>query len=150
MISRSNDQCVAKIGDLGLAKNFDQAGYSGLTMTGSAGGSWGYMPREQLTNFRDAKPYSDIWSLAATFYHALTSFIPLNFPSHNESNRIAALYNVVLNDEPVPIRERDRAIPHGLAQVIDRALSVDPARRYQSAEEMKSDVLKSCSQYVAC
>lgn len=141
LLSHSNAKSIAKVADLGLAKNFEHAGYSGLTMSGSVGGSFGFMPREQLTNYRDAKPVSDIWSLAATFYDALTGFTPLDFPSPSEQNWLSGVYNAILNDEPVPIRARDRAVPPRLDQVIDRALSVDPQSRYQSAGEMKADVL---------
>ena len=150
MISGSDDNWTAKIGDLGMAKNFERAGFSGLSITGTVGGTLGFMPREQLTNYRKVKPVSDIWSLAATFYNALTGFTPLDFPSRNDGKWLSACFNAILNNEPVPIRTRDSTIPHGLAQVIDRALSIDPECRYQSAGEMKADVLRSCSQFVAC
>jgi hypothetical protein len=44
---------------------------------------------------------------------------------------------VVLHDEPVPIRRRIAEIPPRIAEVIDRALLVDPAARYQTAAEMR-------------
>lgn len=150
LIHGSDGNWTAKIGDLGMAKNFERAGFSGLSMTGTIGGTLGFMPREQLTNYRKVKPVSDIWSLAATFYNALTGFTPLDFPSRKDEKWLSDYYNAILTNEPVPLRDRDSTIPHGLAQVIDRALSTDPVCRYQSAGEMKADVLRSCSQFVAC
>ena len=63
---------AAKMGDFGLAKQFEQAGFSGMTLTGAIGGTYDYMPREQLTNFKNTLPVSDVWSLGATFYRVLT------------------------------------------------------------------------------
>jgi serine/threonine-protein kinase len=122
---------VAKITDFGLAKNFEAAGLSGMTATGSVAGTFHFMPREQLTNFKYFQPVSDLWSLAATFYHAVTGCCPLDFPDDRDE------MEVILQDEPVPIRRRDRTIPPAVAEVIDRALGVDCQRRYQAASELK-------------
>ena len=54
---------AAKMGDFGLAKQFERAGFSGMTLTGAFGGTYDYMPREQLTNFKNTLPVSDVWSL---------------------------------------------------------------------------------------
>ena len=51
----------AKIADLGLAKNFQQSGFSGMTVTGVTLGNPNLMPREQLLNFKHVKPVSDVW-----------------------------------------------------------------------------------------
>ena len=67
---------TAKIADMGLAKNFAQAGLSGMTATGSFAGSFPFMPREQVTNFKFVKPVSDVWSMGATFYNILTDQFP--------------------------------------------------------------------------
>ncbi|HUR07787.1 MAG TPA: protein kinase, partial [Nonomuraea sp.] len=53
LLSKAADgSLVAKVGDFGLAKAFDQAGLSGLTRTGTAAGKPWYMPRQQVINFR--------------------------------------------------------------------------------------------------
>jgi serine/threonine-protein kinase len=121
----------AKVTDFGLAKSFERAGLSGMTATGSFCGTFHYMPREQLTNFKFIQPVSDLWSLAATFYKLLTGHLPLNFTPDRDP------MEVVLRDDPVPLGQRDASIPKAVAKVIDRSLATDPAQRHSSAAEMK-------------
>jgi serine/threonine protein kinase len=58
-----NGKLQPKISDFGLAKTLELAGLSGMTATGTFGGSWYYMPREQMTNFKFVGPVSDVWSV---------------------------------------------------------------------------------------
>ena len=102
-----------------------------MTATGRFGGTYLFMPREQLTEFRYVRPTSDIWSLAATFYNMLTGCYPLNFGKSRDP------MEVILRDEPAPLRDRDGSIPAPLAAAIDRALSTDPKRRYPNAGEFQ-------------
>lgn len=119
----------AKLADFGLAKSFQQAGLSGMTATGAVAGTFFFMPREQLTNFRQVKPVSDVWSMAATLYYLLTAEYARDFGS--ESDPLAA----ILRGGVVPIRDRDPFLPDDLAAVIDRALMDEPDRRYPTAGE---------------
>lgn len=120
-----------KIADLGLAKNFTAAGLSGMTVTGHFAGTYEYMAREQLTHFKFVQPASDVWSIGATFYQALTGRLPHDFPPKKDPIK------VVLQDAVVPIRERDPSIPKPVADVIDRSLSIHLAERFKNAGEMK-------------
>jgi hypothetical protein len=122
---------IAKISDLGLAKNFATAGFSGMTVTGHFAGTYEYMPREQLTRFKFMSPVSDVWSIGATFYHTLTGCFPHDFPPGKDPAK------VVLEADVVPIRKRDASISKEHAAVIDRSLATQPAERYQDAREMK-------------
>jgi eukaryotic-like serine/threonine-protein kinase len=63
---------IAKVADMGLAKSFTQAGYSGMTATGEAAGFFPFMPREQLVHFKLVKPVSDVWAMGVTCYYLLT------------------------------------------------------------------------------
>jgi serine/threonine protein kinase len=123
---------TAKISDFGLAKNFEKAGLSGMTATGSFAGTYHFMPREQLTQFKYVRPVSDVWSIAATFYHMLTGRFPLDFPRDRDP------MEVILHDEPVAIRQREASLPASVAEVIDRGLATDTARRYQTAGEFRA------------
>jgi serine/threonine protein kinase len=122
----------AKIADLGFAKNFAQAGLSGMTMTGQIAGTVAYMPREQVTNFKYVKPVSDVWSMGATFYHMLTGALP------REMHLFQDPIEAILHNPVVPIEQRDPGIPLSIAEVINRALSNDPAMRYQDAQEFRA------------
>ena len=121
---------VAKVSDFGLSKNFDKAGFSGMTMTGSYAGTPVFMPREQVTNFKYVKPATDVWSIAATFYNMLTGKLP------RDMRRGQDPMEAILSGKIVPIRERDSCVPRKLAEVIDKALDNEAKGRYQSGGEM--------------
>ena len=132
LLDNQSGRWEAKIADFGLSKSFESAGLSGMTATGGRGGTYQFMPREQLTEFKYVRPTSDVWSLAATFYNMLTGRYPLDFPLDRDP------IEVVLHDKPTPIRARDPDIPASLAEIIDLALAADPATRYQTAQELKA------------
>jgi serine/threonine protein kinase len=119
----------AKLADFGLAKSFQQAGLSGMTATGAVAGTFFFMPREQLTNFREVRPVSDVWSMAATLYYLLTAEYVRDFDSKPDP------LAVILRGGVVPIRDRDPFLPDDLAAVIDRGLRDDPHLRYPTAGE---------------
>lgn len=126
-----------KVSDFGLAKNFEQTGFSGMTLTGQFAGTPPFMPREQVLNFKHVKPVSDVWSMAATFYSMLTGQPPRDRPAGVDP------MSVVLDGIAVPIRQRDRNIPKPLAEVIDRALAINKKERYQDASEFKTALAKA-------
>jgi len=119
---------AARLADFGLAKSFQQAGLSGLTATGAVGGTYPFMAREQLTSYREARPTTDVWSMAATLYFLVTGEYARDFGGRDP---IAA----ILRGGTVPLRQRDPSIPEDLAAVIDRALEDEPARRFPTARE---------------
>ena len=121
---------AARLADFGLAKSFQQAGLSGMTATGAVAGTYYLMPREQLTCFREARPVSDVWSMAATVYLLLTGQYPRDYPP------AADPLAIILRGGIVPLRQRDPALPADLASVIDRALSDEPASRFADAGEL--------------
>ncbi len=131
LLSQAGSDQIAKISDFGLAKNFQKAGLSGMTMTGSTAGTPVFMPREQVTNFKYIKPVSDVWSIGATFYTILTGKLPRDFLQGKDPMEI------VLHGSLIPIRKQDPSIPEKVAEVIDRALTNDIKDRYQTASEMK-------------
>jgi len=122
---------IAKISDFGLAKNFQQAGLSGMTATGMMAGSLAFMSRDQLVNFKYAKPVSDVWSMGATFYYMLTGRPPRDFPVGQDP------VAVILNRNVVPITDRNASIPEKVAVVIDRATTDNVKQRYQTAREFR-------------
>lgn len=131
---------VAKVGDFGLAKAFDQAGLSGLTRTGVAAGKPWYLSRQQVVNFRNVTPAVDVWALAACLYHALTGVYPREFPPDRDP------WQNILQADPVPIRRRVPSVPRALASVIDDALREDPNAPFQAASELRQALLVHSSE----
>jgi pSer/pThr/pTyr-binding forkhead associated (FHA) protein len=122
---------AARLADFGLAKSFQQAGLSGMTATGAVAGTFHFMAREQLTSYRQARPTTDVWSMAATLYFLMTGQYPRDF---GERDPLA----VILRGGVVPLREREPSLPEALARVIDRALDDEPARRFPTAREFEA------------
>lgn len=131
------DRGVARISDFGLAKNFQQAGFSGLSITGNYAGTPLFMPREQLINFKHLKPASDVWSIAATFYFMLTGAFP--YPFTKERDPI----DVILNEQVVLIERRNSSVPTDLAKALMAGLHNNPKARTQTAEDFLKNVRRA-------
>ena len=129
LLTRQNGSFEASLADFGLAKNFQGAGLSGITTTDTFGGSWPYIPREQITAFKYSKPISDVFSIGATLYHMLAGEFVYDFSDENH-------VRVVLEGRTVPVRERNPAVPGDLGLVVDKAAEPDPTRRFQTAAEL--------------
>ena len=121
---------TARIADFGLAKSFQQTGLSGMTATGAVAGTFHFMPREQLTAYRQVRPVSDVWSLAATLYFLLTGEYARDFESSHDP------LAVILRGGTVPLRQRDPSVPEQFACVIDKALADEPEARYGDARAL--------------
>ena len=113
--------------DFGLAKE-SQAGQA--TTIGAQALTPGYAPPEQYG--QGTNSISDIYSLAATLYAALTGQIP-------EDGLARAMGSATLT----PIRKHNPAVSERVATVIEKAMSVDISQRYQSAENFKQALLSS-------
>jgi serine/threonine protein kinase len=126
----------AKISDFGLAKNFQKAGLSGMSMTGNYAGTPVFMPPEQITNFKYVKPVSDVWSFAASLYQLLTGKFPYRFDPKRDP------IDIILNENPVPIRDRMPGLTKDIAAVIDKALVRNPKDRFPDAGKLLASLPK--------
>jgi serine/threonine-protein kinase len=125
LIEEKGEEEIVKVSDFGLARVYQESQLSGLTVTGDWSGTVGFMPPEQITQFRNTQPATDQYAAAATLYTLLTNELIYNFPP-----QLARQLTMVLNEEPVPITSRRSDIPKGLAKAIGRALARDPAKRF--------------------
>ena len=129
LIGKAGERRVVKVADFGLARAYEDARLSGLTMQGEVGGTPAYMAPEQITHLREAGPAADQYSAAATLYHLLTGSAPYDLPKD-----VGPALAVVLSEDPVPIRDRRPDLDERLAAVIHQALSRDPGERFAGVE----------------
>jgi len=129
---------TAKLTDFGLAKSFTNTGMSGITMAGDMAGTFAYMPPEQIKDFRNVKPTSDIYALGMTAYSLLAGDTALDVGSGND---MAATVRAIFDGQIVPLRQRVPDVPERVAEVIERALAKDPANRWQTAAAMRTALM---------
>lgn len=116
--------------DFGLAKVLHG---SQATTTGARAMTPGYSPPEQYGTAR-TDPRTDIYSLGATLYAALSGIIP-------EDGLARAMDNTQLT----PLRKRNSKVSRRLAAAIEKAMGIDPAERFQNADDFKRALLGSKS-----
>jgi serine/threonine-protein kinase len=129
LLWRKGRKLNAKLADFGLAKNYAYAGLSEISRLGDIRGTIAYLAPELVIDCRQARPAGDIYAVGATLYRYLTSEFPFDF---GDKNKLA----VVLEDDPVPIRQRAPQVPAGVAEIVHRALAKDPGSRFSSARAM--------------
>ena len=135
LVSGTLPKLSAKLTDFGLAKSFTQAGMSGVTVAGEMAGTLAYMSPEQLRNFRDVKPQSDIYAVGMTAYSLLSGRLALNI---GRNTSMAETIKAIFEQPSIPLRERAPHLPEPVCEIIDRALIKDPTERWQSAKAMRN------------
>lgn len=116
--------------DFGLARTF--AG-DGMTQTGAMLGTIEYMSPEQAQGLEVAAS-SDIFAVGLILYELLAGVTPF----HAES-AIASLVKRT-QQRAAPLTNIDNHIPSALSNIVAKCLEKEPARRYQSAEELDADL----------
>jgi len=125
LLDTSEELMSVKAADFGLARIYQESQLSGLSLQKEMDGTFGFMPPEQITNFRAVQPSSDQYSAGATLYTLLTGqgIRDLDGP-------LCVQLDKILKEEPVPIQNRRPDLPDRLAAVIHRALARSPRKRF--------------------
>jgi len=131
MISKAG---AVKVMDFGIARALADAG-NPVTQTAAVIGTAQYLSPEQARGVKvDAR--SDVYSLGCVLYEMLTGEPPFVGDS-----AVAVAYQHVRED-PVPPSERHSGISPELDAVVLKALAKNPENRYQTAAEMRTDLVK--------
>jgi serine/threonine-protein kinase len=134
LLSIESGKLQAMLADFGLAKNYEDAGFSEMTQDGEIRGSLAYLSPEQIANARYARPPCDLYSLGATLYQMFSGRLPFEAP------RGASILRAILEDPPVPLQERCPELPPDVVALVHRALAKTPELRFASADEMSRAV----------
>ena len=125
---------TTKICDFGVAKTIlSESGQSAtvLTRTGGLLGSPMYMSPEQANDSKVVDLRTDIWSLGASLYEALSGH-----KVWGDALSVNAVLIALCTRDPPPLKERAPWLPDGLCQAVHKTLQRDPAARYMRADEL--------------
>lgn len=139
-----NDREQVKVLDFGLAKQIFNEQPIGeeaptameeLTKTGTTMGTVSYMSPEQARGqTTDAR--TDLFSLGTVIYQMATGNAP--FPGETS----AVVFDAILNRDPVPPLLLNSKLPPELQRIIEKCLEKDRAMRFQTARDLRADLLR--------
>src|SRR6185437_5034332 len=136
---RLSSQGQLKVLDFGLAKLARPLDASLATETlgqnQMLSGTLPYMSPEQVRG-QNVDQRTDIWAAGAVMYEMATGQRP--FPERHPPQ----LIDDILRQPPKPPTALKPGLPPGLEAIILKALDKDPERRYQTARELRVDLLR--------
>jgi eukaryotic-like serine/threonine-protein kinase len=125
---------VAKLVDFGLAAVDETLADDALTDTTNCR-TIDYAALERATGVRKDDPRSDIYFLGGIFYHMLSGQPALQ-ETKDRVHRLSRSRFI----EIVPLQKLEPEISHSVSVVVNKAMTLDPERRYQTPGSMLSDL----------
>jgi serine/threonine protein kinase len=113
-----------------------------MTLTGQIKGTPGYMAPEQVDSDTNKNKLTDIYSLGCILYSILTDHTPISGTTEEKLNKTKS-GDINRANEKFP----DKEIPKALSAVAYKAMATAPEDRYQSIQELSSEVQKHLSGY---
>lgn len=135
VIAEGRDGETAKVLDFGLAKLFEGNIETQVTSSGTIVGTPYYMSPEQIHG-QELDGRSDIYAMGAIMYECVVGQPPFEAP-----NPVGVL-SKHLSEEPLrPSARSPLSVPAEADEIIMRCLQKDPELRYQTAEELRRDLV---------
>jgi serine/threonine protein kinase len=122
-----------RIADFGLALVVGDA--LQLTSHDRTVGTPAYMSPEQVQGVR-VDHRSDLFSLGCVLHAMVTGSSPF------QGSHVVEIARKVADSAVLPLHKQDPRVPASFAAIVQRLLEKDPARRYQSAEELQADLIR--------
>lgn len=122
------------ITDFGLAKDLQHTEL--VTQEGDLLGTAAYMAPEQASGrAHDADPRCDVYSLGVVMYELVTGERPFR-------GTVQMVLQQVINDSPLPPQRLHANVPKDLQTIILKCMEKVPDYRYQSAGDLRDDLLR--------
>jgi eukaryotic-like serine/threonine-protein kinase len=128
-----SDDGTVKVTDFGIARAVNA---ETVTQTAAVFGTAAYVAPEQAQG-ADVDRRTDVYALGCVLYELLTGRQPF------EADSPVALAYKHVSEPPVPPSQINPEVPPELEAVALRAMSKDPALRYQTAREMNADLQRA-------
>lgn len=115
--------------DFGLVKIYDPGMHTSL---GARAVTPGYAPPEQYGR-GSTDPRTDIYALGATFYNLLTGVDPMDSIRRMVGGKF------------LPASQVNSQVPEAISQVVERAMAIEAAERFQTAAEFKEALVRAAA-----
>ncbi len=136
-LARRDGEIVVTLLDFGVARVKQELTTEShtLTSTGLMLGTPLYMSPEQVVGAKDLDHRTDLWSLGVVLYELLAGTTP-----YNDHETLGALLVAICSKPARPLRELAPKASDEVAAIARKALALDPAERYATAEALLADL----------
>ncbi|MFH1435247.1 MAG: serine/threonine-protein kinase, partial [Pseudomonadota bacterium] len=126
---------IPKVLDFGISKMLHSGKKDlGLTSTGTLLGTAFYLSPEQIMESKGVDHRTDLYAMGTVLFKLVTGHVPFMGENFGE---VAVK---VVNDPLIDPRKYVQGMHGGVVKIIKKAMTKDSRNRYQSAEEMLSDI----------